>query len=74
VAPIDCGLIERSPDPEDGRRIVLSVSKAGSQVLGDRRNAAVERLAAGLASGFTSAELDKLMDVAPLLERLAQSI
>jgi DNA-binding MarR family transcriptional regulator len=68
------GLIQRNPDPDDGRRIVLSVSKAGSQVLGDRRNAAVERLAEALASGFTASELDKLMDVAPLLERLAQSI
>ena len=67
-------LIQRNPDPEDGRRIVLSVSDAGSQVLGDRRNAAVERLAEALASGFTPSELDKLMDVAPLLERLAQSI
>jgi DNA-binding MarR family transcriptional regulator len=68
------GLIQRNPDPEDGRRIVLSVSDAGSRVLGDRRNAAVERLAEALASGFTASELDKLMDVAPLLERLAQSI
>jgi DNA-binding MarR family transcriptional regulator len=68
------GLIQRNPDPDDGRRIVLSVSEAGSQVLGDRRNAAVERLAEALASGFTSSELDKLMDVAPLLERLAQNI
>jgi DNA-binding MarR family transcriptional regulator len=68
------GLIQRNPDPDDGRRIVLSVSEAGSQVLGDRRNAAVERLADALASGFTASELDKLMGVAPLLERLAQSI
>jgi DNA-binding MarR family transcriptional regulator len=68
------GLIRRSSDPEDGRRIVLSVSEAGSQVLGDRRNAAVERLADALSSGFTPAELDQLMEAAPLLERLAQSI
>jgi DNA-binding MarR family transcriptional regulator len=67
-------LVRRSSDPEDGRRIVLSVSKAGSQVLGDRRNAMVERLAAALSSGFTPAELDQLMEAAPLLERLAQSI
>jgi DNA-binding MarR family transcriptional regulator len=67
-------LVRRSSDPEDGRRIVLSVSKAGSQVLGDRRNAMVERLAAALSSGFTPAELDQLMKAAPLLERLAQSI
>jgi DNA-binding MarR family transcriptional regulator len=68
------GLVRRSPDPEDGRRIVLSVSNVGSRVLGDRRNAMVERLAEALASGFAPAELDQLMAVAPLLERLAQSI
>jgi DNA-binding MarR family transcriptional regulator len=68
------GLVQRSPDPEDGRRIVLSVSNAGSRVLGDRRNAMVERLAEALASGFAPAELDQLMAIAPLLERLAQSI
>jgi DNA-binding MarR family transcriptional regulator len=68
------GLIERAPDPEDGRRVFLSVTEAGRQALRDRRNAAVEQLAQALAAGFTRAELNQLMAVAPLLERLAQSI
>jgi DNA-binding MarR family transcriptional regulator len=68
------GLVERSPDPEDGRRVVISVTKAGLQLLTSRRNARTERLAEALASGFTRAELEQLMAVAPLLERLAQSI
>jgi len=68
------GMIERAPDPEDGRRVFLSVTEAGREALRDRRNAAVEQLAQALAAGFSRAELNQLSAVAPLLERLAQSI
>ena len=68
------GLIERAPDPDDGRRVILSVNEAGLQVLRDRRNAKTERLAEALASEFTATELEQLAASAPLLERLAQSI
>lgn len=67
-------LVQRAPDPEDGRRVILSITDAGLQVLRDRRNARTERLAEALSSGFTRAELEQLTAVAPLLERLAQSI
>ena len=68
------GLVERSPDPRDGRRILLSLSEAGKRMLRDRRNVRVQQLASALADGFTSAELDQLMAAVPLLERLAQTI
>jgi DNA-binding MarR family transcriptional regulator len=68
------GLVERHPDPEDGRRVVLSVTGAGHQVLQDRHNARTQQLARALSAGFTPAELAQLMAAAPLLERLAQSI
>lgn len=68
------GLIERRPDPGDGRRIVLSVSEAGRRVLRDRRHAKTERLARALAAGFTQAEREQLTAAAKLIERLAQSI
>ncbi len=68
------GLIGRAADPDDGRRVILSISESGLQVLRDRRNARTERLAEALSSGFTRKELEQLMAVAPLLERLAQSI
>jgi DNA-binding MarR family transcriptional regulator len=68
------GLIERRPDPEDGRRAMLSVTDAGLQVLHNRRNARTQQLAQALSAEFTPAELEQLMAVAPLLERLAQSI
>jgi DNA-binding MarR family transcriptional regulator len=68
------GLIERRPDPNDGRLGVLSVTAAGVQVLRNRRSARTEQLARALSTGFTQEELSQLMAAAPLLERLAQSI
>jgi DNA-binding MarR family transcriptional regulator len=68
------GLIERRPDPEDGRRAVLSVTEAGLRWLRGKRSARTELLAKALSTGFTPAELQVLMTAAPLLERLAQSI
>jgi len=68
------GLIERHPDPADGRRVVLSVTEAGLQLLRNKRGARTEQLAQALSAGFTPAELRQLAAAAPLLERLAQSI
>ena len=68
------GLVKRHADPDDGRRSVMSVTEAGRQVLGDRRNKRTEQLARALSSGFTPPELEQLMVAAPLLERLAQNI
>ena len=68
------GLIERRPDPDDGRRIVLSVTDAGRDVLRTRRTARAQKLAAELSVGFSQPELQTLIAAAPLIERLAQSI
>lgn len=68
------GLVMRTHDPGDGRRVILSITDAGLGVLRDRRNARTERLAQALSAGFTRSELEQLMATAPLLERLAQSI
>src|SRR5215469_3584479 len=68
------GLIERRPDPGDGRRAVISLTEAGRQVLQDKRDARTQQLAQALSTGFTREELSLLMAAAPLLERLAQRI
>jgi len=65
------GLVVRQRDPGDGRRIVLSVSETGRQVVNDRRSARTERIAAALRGSFTDEELGQLLAAAPLLERLA---
>jgi DNA-binding MarR family transcriptional regulator len=68
------GLVERHADPADGRRVVLSVTGAGLELLRNKRGARTEQMAQALSAGFTAAELRQLAAVAPLLERLAQSI
>ena len=68
------GLVERRSDPNDGRRVVLSVTEAGHKTMRNRRNARTEHLARALSTGFSRAELDLLTAAAPLLERLALSI
>jgi DNA-binding MarR family transcriptional regulator len=68
------GLIERRPDPADGRRVVMSITDAGLKLLRSRRNAKVQQLARALDAQFTPAELEQLAAAAPLLERLGQSL
>jgi DNA-binding MarR family transcriptional regulator len=68
------GLVERRRDPDDGRRVVLSVTAAGRQLLRDRRDRSTQAMARALSTSFTSEELDQLMAAVPLLERLAQSV
>jgi DNA-binding MarR family transcriptional regulator len=69
------GLIDRRPDPDDGRRMVLSVTGPGLQALTDKRNARTDLLTHVLTGGaFTPAELEQLIKAGPLLERLAQII
>jgi DNA-binding MarR family transcriptional regulator len=68
------GLVARDRDPEDGRRIVLSVTDAGRQVVNDRRGARTELIATALRGGFTDYELAQFLAVVPLLERLAEKL
>jgi DNA-binding MarR family transcriptional regulator len=68
------GLIARDRDPHDGRRIVLSVTEAGLQVVRDRRGARTAQIARALATGFTPEELAQLRAVTSLLERLAERL
>src|SRR5579863_9229789 len=70
----DRGLIERDRDPEDGRRIVLSITEAGRQLIHDKRGARTGQIAAALGDGFSDAELTALMAAVPLLERLAEKL
>lgn len=71
----DRGLIDRHRDPDDGRRVLLTLTEAGTKALRDKRNGRTALIADALADGaFTQAELEQFAAVAPLLERLAQHI
>ena len=74
AALLERSLIERSRDPEDGRRIVLSITNVGRQTVHERRGARTEYIAAALRDGFTADELVQLGAAATLLERLAEKL
>jgi DNA-binding MarR family transcriptional regulator len=65
------GLIERSADPRDGRRVTLSLTEAGRSTVASRRSTSGALIAERLRSDFTGAEIDELERAAVLLERLA---
>jgi DNA-binding MarR family transcriptional regulator len=67
------GLVVRMPDPEDGRRVSMSASEAGRRLLLDRRSASTRRVTRALA-GFSPDEQRRLIEVIPLLDRLADSL
>jgi DNA-binding MarR family transcriptional regulator len=67
-------LVARAADAQDGRRMILSLTEAGREVLRSRRTARAQQLARALESHFTPAERRQLAAAAPLLERLAQSL
>ena len=66
------GLIERRPDPQDGRRQLITLSAAGRQRAVGDREARAEWLARRLHEDFTEPERQTLIAAAALLERLVQ--
>lgn len=65
------GLVVRSPDPDDRRRSLLTLSDAGRDALHSGRDAIHDRMAVALGASFTDEEVATLAAAAPLLERLA---
>ncbi|MDH6119058.1 DNA-binding MarR family transcriptional regulator [Kitasatospora sp. GAS204A] len=68
------GLVSRRPDPSDGRRVIMTLTGAGRQVLTERRSESVRLLAATLGTEFTDEERQQLRATLPLLERLAEGL
>ena len=68
------GLIQRRPDPDDGRRVVYSPTEAGRAAQRDKRSTRADQVAKALVDNFTDEELRTLEAAAPLIERLGHSI
>jgi DNA-binding MarR family transcriptional regulator len=70
----DRGLVERHEDPSDGRRVVMSVTATGRQMLDNKRTARAVQLGKALSDNFTPDEMATLMVAAQLIERLGEAI
>jgi DNA-binding MarR family transcriptional regulator len=74
VAALDQrGLLERTPDPEDGRRQVLSLTKAGRQRAESDHKVREEWLARAMQDRYSERERRVILDALSLLERLTDS-
>ncbi|MDW6063611.1 MarR family transcriptional regulator [Streptomyces sp. FXJ1.4098] len=65
------GLIRRRPDPDDGRRQLISLSESGTAYVDDKRRAGEEWLARSLESGYTEEERQTIIEALALLDRLS---
>src|ERR1700758_4603744 len=73
VAALDQrGLIERTPDPEDGRRQVVSLTKAGRERAESDRQVREEWLALAMHERYSERERRIIIDALSLLERLTE--
>ena len=68
------GLIERAPDPTDGRKLIVTLTEAGEQAFDHRGEEVSEHLAHVLGRAFTARERARLAAAVPLLERLADRL
>ena len=72
AALIERGLIERTPDPEDGRRQMISLTGAGRQRAESNRQVREEWLARAIHDRYSESERRTILDALALLERLTE--
>jgi DNA-binding MarR family transcriptional regulator len=64
------GLVQRTPDPHDRRKTIVSLTDPGRSAFTVREQTVIDRMVQAV-SGCTAAERRQLAAAAPLLERLA---
>ncbi|UXX91973.1 MarR family transcriptional regulator [Streptomyces sp. AD2-2] len=66
------GLIRRSPDPEDGRRQLVTLTEAGRERIEDNRQVREEWLARAFEDRYTERERRTIIEALILMERLSE--
>lgn len=66
-------LVDRTPDPDDRRQILIELTARGREALADERARREGWLAQTIATELTGDEQEILIRAVPLLRRLAQS-
>jgi len=66
----DAGLVERAPDPTDGRVVLSTLTPAGAELLDRRREVRADRLA-GPLQGLSDDDVATITAALPALARLA---
>lgn len=66
------GLVERAPDPADGRQVVMSVTAEGRDTLAGVRAAKQGWLSGAIAAELDAAERRALADAVALLRRVTE--
>lgn len=69
---VEQGLVGRTPDPEDGRRQLISLTAAGQQRLQGDRHARQEWLAKALQDRCTEAQRRTIIEALALLDEATQ--
>jgi DNA-binding MarR family transcriptional regulator len=67
------GLVERRPDPADGRKLLIEVTPGGRRMVSELMGLRHEWLAAAIARNLTPAEKEMLAIAAGLMERVASA-
>ncbi len=67
------GFIRRTPDPHDGRKVLLSLTAAGTRTVHDRRHQKAELLGRAIAA-LPAADRRTLTAAAPIIQRLAEAL
>ena len=67
------GLVERTPDPTDGRRILIEITERGRETLEEDRARRDGWLASAIEADLTPEEQEILRQAIEILHRLAQS-
>jgi DNA-binding MarR family transcriptional regulator len=68
------GLVVKTQDATDGRKLVLSLTRAGAARVGDARAERTRTLARAIAEALTPEEQELLIRAVPLLDRVSQAL